>query len=116
MGRAQFTVRRMTIGGGGLACLAFFVVGVTVVSQVFGIRSAAVLSLLLAPALVVAVRLCRRWPAVHGRELVFLAVLFCVASGGIVFLVRGWYANGMDREHAEDVKWAEFEGLLRRDP
>jgi len=52
---------------------------------------------------------------VHGREFAFLAVAFCVASGGIVLVVRDWYAKGMDERHAEDVKWAEFERLVRRD-
>ncbi len=86
------------------------------VSRDFGFISAAVLSLLLALPLVVAARLRGRWPAVRGRELLFLAILFCVATGGGAFVVRAWYADALDRDHAEDMRWAEFERRLRRDP
>jgi hypothetical protein len=115
MAQYWITVRRITLSVALFACLALFVVGFAAISRVFGVGGAVALSLLLAPALVIAVRLWRRWPAVHVRELAFLAVLFCVASGGIVFVVRDWYAKGMDELHAEDMKWTEFQRLLRRD-
>jgi hypothetical protein len=99
-----------------LACLAPFAAGFVFVSRVFGLSNALGVSLLLVPPLVTAVRLCLRWPAVRGRELAFLAILLCVASGGTVLVVWDWYAGSMDRYHAEDVKWSEFERLIRRDP
>ncbi len=115
MRRFRFTVRRMMIAVAILACLALFVAGFVFVALVFGLPEALALSLLLTPPLVVAVRLRRRWPAVRGRELAFLAILLCVASGGVVFVVWDWYATGMARYHGEDVKWTEFERLIRRD-
>jgi hypothetical protein len=98
-----------------LACLAPFAAASVFVSRVFGLSNALAVSLLLIPPLVIAVRLRRRWPAVRGRELAFLAILLCVSSAGTVFVVWDWYATGMDRYHAEDVKWTEFEQLIRRD-
>ena len=97
----------------GLGCC---VAGFLAVSRPFGVGAALVVFLLLAPALFVAVRLRRRWPNVRPRELVYLAVLVCIGSGGIVFVVRDWYDKGLQHRHAEDLQWAEFERLLRRDP
>lgn len=113
--QARFTMGRIIIGAVMLTCLVF-VAGFTFASHVFGLGAAAALSLLLIPAVVVGVRLGRRWSAVRGRELVFLAILFCVGAGGIICVVRDWYANGMDQYHAEDVKWGKFEQLIRHDP
>src|SRR4029077_12402566 len=104
---AQNTAQRRLIGVAVFASLALLVGGFAFITQEFGPRSAAVLSLLLALPLVAAVRLLRR-PVVRGRELLYLAVLFGVAAGGGAFVVRAWYADGLDRDHAEDVRWAEF--------
>lgn len=98
------------------ASVVLLVGGFAFVSQGFGFSSAATLSLLHALPLIVAVRLRRRWPGVRGRELAFLGVLFSVAAGGSAYVVRAWYADGLDRDHAEDVRWAEFERRFRRDP
>jgi hypothetical protein len=108
--------RRMVIVVVTFACLAPAAAGFVLVSRTFGLSNALAVSLLLIPPLVIAVRLCLRWPDVRGRELAFLAILFSVASGGTLFVVWDSYATGMDRYHAEDVKWTEFERLIRRDP
>jgi hypothetical protein len=113
--RIRFTVRRMWIATAIVAGLALFVAGFVFVSFVFGLPGASALSLLLAPPLVIGLRLRRRRPAQSGRELMFLTILVCVALGGAVYVVWDWYATGMDRDHAEDVKWAEFERVIRRD-
>src|SRR5437867_2998970 len=112
---AQNRTQRVALNVAVLASAVLLVGGFAFVSWDFGFRGAAVLSLVLALPLVVAVRLRRRWPAVRGRELVFLATLFCAVSGGGIFVVRAWYDDGLDRDHAEDVRWAEFERRLRRD-
>jgi hypothetical protein len=59
--------------------------------------------------------MCRRQPTARWRELAYLIVLFCIVSGGVVFVVRDWYAKGMDSRHAEDVRWANFERRLSED-
>jgi len=82
----------------------------------FGFHPASVLSLICALPLAAAVRLCSRWPAVRGRELAFLAILFCAVGGGSIFVVRAWYTDGLYERYAEDLRWAEFERRLRRDP
>jgi hypothetical protein len=115
MPRIRFTVRRMWIATAILACLALFVAGFVYVSFVFGLPSALILSLLLAPPLGIGIRFRRRWPAVSSRELTFLTIVLCVALGGVAFVTWDWYDTGMDRFHAEDVKWAEFERLIRQD-
>ncbi|MGL5094010.1 MAG: hypothetical protein ACRDD1_00375, partial [Planctomycetia bacterium] len=100
-----------------LASVALLVGGFAFVSRDFGHGiPVVVLSLVLALPLAFAVRLRLRWPAVRGREFVFFAVLFCVAAGTSWFAVQAWYTAGLDRYHAEDMKWAKFDRRLRRDP
>lgn len=99
-----------------LLCLAFFAAGFVFIFHEFGLSAALTLSLILAPSLVVAVRLRRRWPAVRGRELAFFALSLAISCGGVAYVVRDWYEAGMDRYHAEDVRWAEFERRIGRDP
>jgi hypothetical protein len=113
--RIRFTVRRIWIAAAILPCLALVVAGFVFVSFVFGLPSASALSLLLTPPLVIGVRLSRRWSAVTVRDLTFLTIVLSVALGGAAFVVWDWYATGMDRDHAEDVKWTEFERVIRRD-
>jgi hypothetical protein len=113
--RLRFGMRRlMTVAP--LVYLAISMAGCAFISNVFGLSGALALSLVLMPPLVVAVRLRRRWPGVRGRELAFLALLLAISCGGVAYVVRDWYETGMDRYHAEDERWAEFERLLRRDP
>lgn len=116
MPQFRLAARRMLIASAVLLGLVLFVVGFVSVSSAFGPRAAAGLSLFLLPALVVAVRLHRRWPAVRGREIAYSAVLFIAGMGAIVFVVHDWYDNGMDYRHAEDVQWSEFDRLMREDP
>jgi hypothetical protein len=110
------TTRRWFVALSILVGFTLFVAGFVFVSLVFGLSNALALSLLLLPPLVVTVRLCLRWTPVRGRELAFLAILLCGASGSIVFVAWDWYAAGMARYHDDDVKWTEFERLMRRDP
>ena len=112
----QSKMQRVALSAAVLASAVLLVGGFAFIYRDFGLRGAAVLSIFPALPLVVAVGLRRRWPAVRGREFAFLAILFCVASGGSIFVVRAWYADDLDRDHAEDVRWAEFERRLRRDP
>lgn len=107
---------RKAIGVAILVALAVLVVGFAFVSQEFGYYGAAVYSLILVPPLVVAIRLYRKWPSASVRELVFLAVTFFFAIGGAAFILNAWYADGLDRDHAEDVKWDQFEKRVRKDP
>jgi hypothetical protein len=116
MGVTPSTAQRRALGVAVFASLALLVGGFAFVAQEFGVRSAATLSLLLALPLVIAVHLCRRWPAGRSRELAYLAILFGVASVGGTFVVRVWYADGLDGDHAKDVQWTAFERRLRRDP
>lgn len=109
------TAQRAALSMSVFASAILLVVGGAFVSREFGFRGAAMLSLLPVLPLVVAVRLRRRWPAVPGRELTFLLILFCAAAGGSAFVVRAWYAAGLDRRHADDVRWTEFERRMRRD-
>lgn len=115
MSSSALPTRRRTLGVAVLASLALLVGGFAFVSREFGSRNAAALTPLLALPLAIAARLCRR-PAVFGRGLVFFAVLFCGASTGVVLVVRAWYADALDRDHAEDVKWDAFERRVRTDP
>ena len=115
---AQHGRLRIALNLAVTASAILLVGGYAFVARDFGFGGAAVLVLtvLLALPLAVAVRLRWRWPAVRRRELVFLAVLLCAAAGGGSFVVRAWYADGLDRDHAEDMRWAEFERRFRRDP
>jgi len=108
--------QRVALNVAVLASAALLVGGFAVVCRDFGFQSAAVISLLLGLPLLAAVRVRRQWPAVRGREVAFLAVLLSVAAGGGAFVARAWYADGLDRDHAQDVKWAEFERRVGRDP
>jgi hypothetical protein len=85
-------------------------------SRTFGIHASSVLSLIALAPLVVGVRLRYRWPLVRPRELVFLLVLVVVASAGTPLVVWRWYESCLDLQHAEAVKWAEFQSRVRRDP
>lgn len=117
MPELRLATKRTLIALAVLICLAPLVFGFVIVASDFGPRAASVLFFLfLLPSLVVAVRLHRRWPAVQGREVVYLAVLSCVALGAVVFVVRDWYDKGLQYYHAEDVRWSEFGRLMRRDP
>jgi hypothetical protein len=117
MAQLRSATKRTLIALAVLVCVAPSVVGFVFVASDFGLRAASGLFLLfLLPPLVIAIRLRWRWPTVRGREVAYLAVLFCVAVGAMVFVVRGWYDTGMDQRHAEDVRWAEFGRLMRRDP
>lgn len=107
---------RKPLGVWVLVCLIPLAGTFAFVSHEFGTGSAAFLSLIIALPTVIAVRFCRRWFSVTKFDLVFLALLFCVATGSIIFVVRAWYDNGLHRAHAEDVKWNKFENQLRRDP
>jgi hypothetical protein len=53
---------------------------------------------------------------VRGRELAFLLALAITASGAAAGVVWNWYYTGMDRYHAEDLEYAEFSHVLRKDP
>jgi hypothetical protein len=99
-----------------LAYLIAWAAGFAFVSRVFGLDDAMFLSLIPVFPLIVAIRLRRRWPAVRGTELILLLLLLTIASGGGVFVVRDWFDKGMDHRHAEDVQWAEFGVILRKDP
>ena len=89
--------------------------GFVFVAQVFGIGGTTILSLIPALPFVVGLKMRRRWPAVRRREFAFLALLLIVATGGVIGVVGKWYETGMDRYHADDVKWAEFGRALRKD-
>ena len=106
---------RITLGVGAIAALAVGA-GFAWFSRDFGPSNAAILSLFFVPPLLVAVRLRRRWPNVLRRELGFLAIVLCASLAAIGIVAQSWYASGMDRMHAEDVRWARFETLLRKDP
>lgn len=102
-----------------LALIAYailLVCGFIFLSRHFGYLSPIFALFILALPLAVAVRLCRRWPAIRLRELALLACLFLAAAGAGVFMVQSWYAAGFDRDHAEDMRWAEFERRMRLDP
>ena len=116
MEAAPHRTQRITLSVAVLASTVLLVGGFAFVSQNFGFRFAAFLSMILALPLLAAVRLRLRWPAVRSRELVFLAALLCVASGGGAYVVRAWYAHGLDRDHAEDMRWAEFERRFHQNP
>lgn len=116
MESAQHETRRVALDTATVISAVLLVGGFAFVSGEFGIPGATVLSLLLAWPLVVAIRLHRRWPAVHGRELVFLVILLCASAGGGFRVVRAWYASGRDRHHAADVRWGAFERRLRGQP
>jgi hypothetical protein len=90
--------------------------GFIFVSQEFGIVSAIKLSLIPVLPLVVALRMCSRWPTVRGREFAFLLALVIIVSGAAVGVLWNWYDTGMDRFHAEDLEYAEFVRTLRKDP
>ena len=107
MGEARFMARRMTLDVAVFACLALLVGGFAFVSQEFGSRSAAVLSPLFAPPLVVAVRL-------HLRCAVGSSYSSQSCSASRPVAVCSWC--GLDRDYAEDVRWAEFKTRLRQDP
>lgn len=97
------------------AGLSLVVGGFAFASTTFGSGSAVGLSLLLILPLAAGVRLCCQWPAVRGRDLGVVALLFCVVSGGGMLVVRDWYRDGIDLYHAEDLRWAEFERRFRQD-
>ncbi len=99
-----------------LGYLVAWAAGFAFISRVFGLEGAMLLSLIPVFPLIVAIRLRRRWPAVRGTDLVRLFLLLAIASGAEVFVVRDWIDKGMDRQHAEDLMWAEFGVALRRDP
>jgi hypothetical protein len=98
-----------------LVYLLIWAAGFVFVSRVFGIGNTTILFLIPALPFVVGLRMRRRWPAVRTREFAFLTLLLIVASGGVIGVVKNWYENGMDRYHADDVKWAEFGRALRKD-
>ena len=117
MSRFRLPVKPTLIALVILACSALLLLGFVLIASDFGLRAAAALLLLfLLPPLVVALRLRRRWPTVGKREVVYLAVLTCVAFGAIIFVVRDWYDKGIDHDHAVAVQWSRFERLIRRDP
>jgi hypothetical protein len=84
-------------------------------TRTFGGHGSALSLIALAP-LVVGVRLRYRWPLVRPRELVFLLVLVVVVSGSTPLVVWRWYDSCLDLQHAEAVKWAEFQSRVRQDP
>lgn len=84
-------------------------------SRTFGGHGSALALIALAP-LVVGVRLRYRWPLVRPRELVFLLVLVVVVSGSTPLVVSRCYDLCLDLQHAEAVKWAEFQNRVRQDP
>lgn len=90
--------------------------GFVFVSREFGVVSAIKLSLIPVLPLVVALRMRGRWPTVRGREFAFLLALVIIVSGAAVGVVWNWYDTGMDRFHAEDLEYAEFVRVLRKDP
>jgi hypothetical protein len=98
-----------------LVYLLIWAVGFVFVSRVFGIGITTLLFLIPVLPLVDGLRMRRRWPVVRAREFAFLALLLIVASGCVIGVVKNWYETGMDRRHAEDVKWAEFGRALRQD-
>lgn len=116
MGSRGATIRLWVLGVAVVASVAMVVGGFVFASRTFGSDNAFGLALLLILPLVASVRLCWRWPAVQGRELGFLVVLFCVVAAGGFFVVRRWDHLGLDWRHAEDVKWGAFESRLRQDP
>jgi hypothetical protein len=116
MAKLQFDAWQISIGVAILTCLAGIAAVFAFVSPDFGSTAAGVLSLLFAVPLVIAAKYLRRMPTARWRGFAFIVALLCVVSGGVVFVVRDWYAKGMDRLHAEDVKWANFERRMRDDP
>jgi hypothetical protein len=115
MPHCQLATKPMLIAIAMLACSIPLLAGFFFVASAFGVGAASVLLLFLIPPLIVALRLPRRWLTVRRREVVYLAILCCAAFGAIFFVVRDWYDKGMDHSHAEDIQWAKFEQLLRRD-
>jgi len=102
----------------GIAVYAVAWAGVFVfVYRVFGIDLPAILlSLILAVPLVVAVRMRCRWPALRGREFVFLLLLVIFASGGGVFVIQHLYDTCRDLMRTEDRRFDEFTRIAHADP
>ncbi len=48
-----------------------------------------------------------------GREFGFLLLLTVLVSGGGVFVISNWYDTGMDRMHAEDMRFDELARAAR---
>jgi hypothetical protein len=95
-----------------VGCLVHFLV----VSYVFGSGLALWLCVILAFPLIVGVRLRLRWPAVRGRELVLAIFLAAFAILGVGYLVTEWHRTGLDRDHAQDVAYANLDRALQNDP
>lgn len=116
MWRFRSALKAATIPFAIFCGIALLAADFVFVGPVFGFVAASLLSLFMIPSLVVTVRLYRRRLTVRRRELAYLAVLSCAALAAAVFVVHNWYDAGMDRRHAEDVRWAEFGRLVRHDP
>lgn len=102
-----------------LALPAYFVLcfaGVAFAYRVFGFVPAIGLSLILLVPFIFGIRMRGRWQSLRPRELVLLCVLLVIVLGAASVLVWNWYAIGMDRWHTEDMQYAEFGRLLRKDP
>jgi len=87
------------------------------VHRVFGMDlPAIILSLVLVVPLVVGAHLRCRLRTVSGREFTYLLILAILVSCGGALVIRNWYDNGMDSQHAEDMRFDEFARLARSDP
>jgi len=99
-----------------LAYFALWLAGLAFVYRVFGFIPAIGLSLILVFPFLVGVRMRGKWQSLRPQEFVFLSALLVIVLAAGSGLVWNWYATGMDRRHTEDVQYAEFGRLLRKDP
>ena len=92
-----------------------WIVGFRWIGQVFGWDLALLLFLTPALPIGIAIRLRLRCPAVLARELVMMTVIGVVAVGAVAYVVQNWYGHGFHHDHAEDMRYAYLESLMRRD-
>ena len=101
----------------GIVAYAVAWIGVLVFAyRVFGMFGVVGLFWILVLPFVIAIRICRRWPEVRGREFAFLLVLIAFVFAGGVFTIRGWYDKCVDLHHAQDVKFEELSRVVSENP
>jgi hypothetical protein len=87
------------------------------VQQAFGLDiPALLLFLVLTIPLIVAMRMRRRWPVLSGREYAYLLSLIILVLLGCVFVIQNWYVQGIDLQHAQDLKFDELMQNAKEDP
>jgi hypothetical protein len=110
-----FTIRNL-FSTAIAAYLALWAVVFIAVFRTFGISQAVALSLLFAVPFFIAVRLRLRQSPIREVEIVYLLLVLVLVLGGAAYTAWHWHDVGLDREHAQALKFAELTRLIRDNP